>query len=115
MAGAVLGGAALAFGADPTSTGLMEERAMLVSQFSGPAEPQVEKALWSSDRVFNIGIHDMGMAEHNRARGACAQLQQLGFGAGYRVRVIDINSMGDREQEWEIIGEASCGGPGQPD
>jgi hypothetical protein len=83
-------------------------RAELASYFSGPAEPRVEKALWTSDKIFNIGIHDMGAAEHNLARQACTLLEQQGFGAAYRVRVIDINSMGDKEQDWEIIGEARC-------
>jgi len=94
--------------AEPVLVDAALRRAELVSYFSGPDEPLVEKALWTSDQIFNIGIHDMGATEHNLARQACILLEQQGFGAAYRVRVIDINSMGDKEQDWEIIGEARC-------
>lgn len=86
-------------------------RDALRQYFSGPDEPRVEKAAWTSDRIFNIGVHDMGASENELARHACRVFAQHGLAAGYRVRVIDINSMGNSERDWSLIGEARC----QPD
>ena len=83
-------------------------REAVVAYFKGGDEPTVEAAVWTSEREFNVGVHYMGNPENSFARYVCSVLGKRGLGAGYNVNVIDINTMSQAREQWEVVGEAAC-------
>lgn len=98
-----------AFGAAETAQDEMAAaRAEVVAYFEGPNDPFIEKAVWSSPRLLNVGAHYMGSDESPLARDVCRVLRQHGVDVGTEVRVIDINTMGEDSSTWEIVGLTRC-------
>ena len=92
--------------AEPQAVDTAAAREAVKARFEG--HPVIEAALWSSDRLFNVGVHYMGAAENSLAREICLVLAEHGLDRDTRVQVIDINTMGTDPQRWERVGEAAC-------
>lgn len=86
----------------------VKARETVLAHYRSGADPVVEKAEWTANTIFNVGIHYMGATEDALADNICKVLATHGIARNTRVRVIDINSMGSDPKRWEVVGQSSC-------
>lgn len=83
-------------------------RDAVIAHYDSGAEPMVEAAAWTAKNTFNVGVHYMGGNEDGMADDVCKVLKSRGVTSNVRVQVIDINTMGEDQKRWEVVGLALC-------
>ena len=83
-------------------------RAEITAYYIGKEQPFIEAAEWTSSTLFNVGVHYMGSRQDYLAAEVCGELKDRHLASRTRVRVIDINTMGEDKKRWEVVGEARC-------
>jgi len=88
----------------------VNEQAMqeIVSQFKGNEEPAAIDAIWTSPKMFKVAVGDDGSNRDGYARYACSVLNDHGMTTGYRVEIVDIQSVVSGSN-WVELGSADCG------
>lgn len=76
--------------------------------FISKQEPTAIDAIWTSDTVFKVGVHDNGSSRDGYAEYVCQVLYEHGFkGKNVLVRVVDIDKI-VQTGEWVNLGTAQC-------
>lgn len=83
-------------------------RSAIADYYNTGANPTIEQSRWTSNSVFNVGVHYMGSDDNDTADEVCKVLAERGIARNTKVRVIDINSMGSDPSRWEVVGQATC-------
>ncbi len=79
----------------------------LTAYFKSDEEPSVLDAVWTSDKMFKVGMYDRDGPKDGFAMYVCSVMKDYGFGAGYSAQVIDIIKL-VRDSDWVTLGEAQC-------
>ena len=76
--------------------------------FQSGKEPKVKDALWTSQKIFKVGVLDDKKPRDGYANYVCEVLHDYGFkGLGIWVQVVDIARL-KQTGKWVKLGEAHC-------
>lgn len=76
--------------------------------FQSGKEPKVKDALWTSQKIFKVGVIDDKTPRDGYANYVCEVLYDYGFkGLGIWVQVVDIARL-KQTGKWVKLGEAHC-------
>lgn len=80
----------------------------VVKLFQGPSEKTAKDAVWTSRKIFKVGVLDNGTPRDGYASYVCQVLYEHGFkGQQVWVQIIDIAKL-TRTNKWVKLGEARC-------
>lgn len=79
----------------------------VLTQFKGGSEPTVKDAIWTSPKMFKVGVLDDGTNRNGFAAYVCSEAAAAGL-KGISVQVIDIAKL-KNTGKWVKLGEKQCG------
>lgn len=80
----------------------------VMSRFKGSEEPTAKDAVWTSEKVFKVGVVDDGTRRDGYAAYICQVLYDYGFkGKEIWVQIVDIGKL-VQSGKWKKLGEAYC-------
>lgn len=79
----------------------------LLSQFKSKSESTAKDAIWTSPKMFKVGVIDNGKNRDGFAEYVCGEVATSGL-KGVSVQVIDIAKL-KSTGKWVKLGEKHCG------
>ena len=91
-----------------TANEFSEQHQQVVALFKSNEEMATKDAVWTSAKIFKIGVIDNGTIRDGYADYACQVLYDYGFaGKKVWVQIIDIVKLTE-SGKWEKLGEKHC-------
>lgn len=78
----------------------------LLAQFKGGSESTAKDAIWTTPKIFKVGVIDNGQNRDGYAAYVCGEASASGL-AGITVQVIDIAKL-KNTGKWVKLGEKRC-------
>lgn len=79
----------------------------VLKQFKSGSEKTAKDVLWTSPKMFKVGVLNDGTGRDGYARYVCEVVTEAGL-KGVSVQVIDIQKL-VKSNKWEKLGEHFCG------
>ena len=79
----------------------------VLKQFKNGSEKTAKDALWTSPKMFKVGVLNDGTSRDGYAQYVCQVVADAGL-KGVSVQVIDIQKL-VKSNKWEKLGEQFCG------
>ena len=85
-----------------------KKRNQVAKLFKSNKEPVAKDAIWTSNKIFKVGVINDGTSRDGYAQYVCLTLNDYGFkNENIWVQIIDINKL-TKDGKWIKIGEAHC-------
>ena len=79
----------------------------VLKQFKNGSEKTAKDALWTSPKMFKVGVINDGTSRDGYAKYVCEVVTEAGL-KGVSVQIIDIQKL-VKSNKWEKLGEQFCG------